>query len=165
MRSHWETIADALRVELADYGGLLHLFEQQQRSIFARDADSVLNVSLAIECQARSLAVSRTRREEIVASFALRNERPANSTLRSLLPFVAVDARPLVEALIDEVNRLLHRLRRTSAHNQTLLGRIVEVHQETLVQLRPQAFTKTYSPVGRVSVASSEATSSLRVAG
>jgi flagellar biosynthesis/type III secretory pathway chaperone len=165
MRSHWEIIAEALRAELADYGGLLHLFEQQQRSIFARDPDSVLNVTLAIETQARTLAGTRRGREEIVASFALRNERPANSTLRSLLPFVASEARPLIEALIDEVNRLLHRLRRTSGHNQTLLARAVEVHQETLTQLRPQAFTKTYSPGGRLSVAASSATSTLRVAG
>jgi flagellar biosynthesis/type III secretory pathway chaperone len=165
MRSHWDIIAEALRSELADYGGLLHLFEQQQRSIFARDPDSVLNVTLAIETQARTLASTRRRREEVVASFALRNDRPANSTLRSLLPFVVTEARPLLEALIDEVNRLLHRLRRTSGHNQTLLARVVEVHQETLTQLRPQAFTKTYSPGGRLSVAASSATSTLRVAG
>jgi flagellar biosynthesis/type III secretory pathway chaperone len=165
MRSHWEIIAEALRAELADYGGLLHLFEQQQRSIFARDPDSVLSVTLAIETQARALAVSRHHREEVVASFALRNACPANSTLRSLLPFIVTEARPLLEALIDEINRLLHRLRRTSGHNQTLLARVVEVHQETLTQLRPQAFTKTYSPGGRLAVAATSSTPTLHVAG
>jgi len=165
MKSHWELIAESLRAELADYGGLLHLFEQQQRSLFARDADSVLSVGIAIESQARALSTCRSRREEIVASFALRNNRPANSTLRSLLTFIDLDARPLIEALIDEVNHLVHRMRRTSSHNHTLLTRVVEVHQETLAHLRPHAFTKTYSPGGRVSVASSQASSTLRVAG
>jgi flagellar biosynthesis/type III secretory pathway chaperone len=165
MKTHWEMIAEALRNELSEYGGLLRLFEQQQASLFARDADSVLTLSLAIETETRTLADCRRRREEIVASFALRNERPANSTLRSLLPFIDADARPLVEALIDEVNRLIHRLRRTSGHNHTLLTRVVEVHQETLSHLRPHAFTKTYSPGGRLSVAPSQASSTLRVAG
>jgi len=165
MKSHWELIAESLRAELADYGGLLHLFEQQQRSLFARDADAVLTVCLAIETQARALSACRGRREEIVASFAVRNDRPANSTLRSLLPFIAEEARPLIQALIDEVNRLLHRLRRTSGHNHTLLSRAVEMNQETLAQLRPQTFTKTYSDGGRVSVAAAAGTSTLRVAG
>ena len=165
MKSHWELIAESLRAELADYGGLLHLFEQQQRSLFARDADAVLSVGIAIESQARTLSTCRSRREEIVASFALRNNRPANSTLRSLLTFIDLDARPLIEALIDEVNHLVHRMRRTSSHNHTLLTRVVEVHQETLAHLRPHSFTKTYSPGGRVSVASSQASSTLSVAG
>lgn len=165
MKAHWELIAEALRTELADYGGLLGLFEQQQRSLFARDAESVLTVGLAIETQARTLSACRRRREEIVASFALRHDRPANSTLRSLLPLIDAAARPLIEALIDEVNRLLHRMRRTSSHNHTLLTRVVEVHQETLAHLRPHAFTKTYSNGGRVAVASAQATSTLRAAG
>ena len=165
MKSHWELIAESLRAELADYGGLLHLFEQQQRSLFAREADAVLTVSLAIETQARALSACRCRREEIVSSFALRNDRPANSTLRSLLPFIAEEARPLIQALIDEVNRLLHRLRRTSSHNHTLLSRVVEVHRETLAHLRPQTFTKTYSDGGRISVVAAGGASTLRVAG
>jgi flagellar biosynthesis/type III secretory pathway chaperone len=56
-------------------------------------------------------------------------------------------------------------VRRTSRHNHSLLSRAVEVHQETLQQLRPNAFTKTYSPAGRVSVASNHSASTLRAAG
>jgi flagellar biosynthesis/type III secretory pathway chaperone len=165
MNNHWEIIAESLRAELADYGALMNLFDQQQRSLFARDADSVLSLGLAIENQTRTLSDRRAHREQTVASFALRQGRPANSTLRSLLPLIEADARPLVEALMDEVNRLIHGLRRTSRHNHTLLARAVALHQETLQQLRPNAFTKTYSPAGRVSVASAETTSTLHVAG
>jgi len=165
MNHPWEKIAECLRAELADYGALLNLFDEQQRSLFARDADAVLGLGLAIETQTRTLGERRTQREHSVASFAQRHNRPANSTLRSLLPFVDADARPLIEALMDEVNRLIHRLRRTSRHNHTLLARAVEVQQETLQAMRPNAFTKTYSPAGRVSVASSDHSSTLHVAG
>jgi flagellar biosynthesis/type III secretory pathway chaperone len=165
MITHWESIVIALRQELSEYGAILILFENQQRALFERDADSVLAHANSIETQARSLSDCRQNREKVVAAFALEQNRPANSTLRSLLPLVAAEARPLLEALIDEINRLLHRVRRTSRHNHTLLSRAVEVHQETLQVLRPQTFIKTYSPAGRVSVASDPMSGSLRIAG
>jgi hypothetical protein len=46
-----------------------------------------------------------------------------------------------------------------------MLARAVEMHQETLQQIRPNAFTKTYSPAGRVSVVSAQSSVSLRAAG
>jgi flagellar biosynthesis/type III secretory pathway chaperone len=165
MKTSWESIVTALREELAEYGGLLYLFDVQQRALFERNAEAVLLQATAIEAQTRTVAECRVRREKVVTSFASEHNRPANSTLRSLLPFVAEDARPLFEALIDEINRLLHRVRRTSRQNHTLLARAVEVHQESLQLLRPHAFTKTYSPSGRVSVAGNEMAGKLRAAG
>jgi flagellar biosynthesis/type III secretory pathway chaperone len=165
MSTHWEFIAECLRAELADYGLLLRLFEEQQRRLFDRDADGVLQLANEIETQANSLAGSRCRREQAVATFAAAHGRPATTTLRAMLPLIEADARPLLEALINEVNTLLHRVRRTSRHNHTLLTRAVEVHQDALQQLRPQAFTKTYSPAGRVSLATAHPASTLRAAG
>jgi flagellar biosynthesis/type III secretory pathway chaperone len=165
MKTHWEFIAECLRQELADYGGLLHLFETQQRALFDRNPDAVLDCASQIDRQAAALATCRDRREQAVAAFAVTQNRPATSTLRSLLPLIESEARPLLEALINEVNSLLHRVRRTSRHNHMLLSRTVEVHQEVLQQLRPNAFTKTYSAAGRVTVFSARAPSTLRVAG
>jgi flagellar biosynthesis/type III secretory pathway chaperone len=165
MNTHWETIAECLRHELADYGGLLSLFEQQQQSLFDRNADQVLHLANEIEQQSRTLAECRTRREMEVAAFAQSHGQPVTASLRSLLSFVEPAARPLLEALINEVNALLHRVRRTSRHNHTLLSRAVEIHQETLQHLRPNAFTKTYSPAGRLSVTTALPTGTLRAAG
>lgn len=165
MSTHWEFIAQCLRAELADYGGLLHLFETQQRSLFNRDPEAVLRIAADIEAQARTVAESRARREAAVASFAEENRLPSTTTLRAMLPLIEADARPLLEALIAEVNTLLHRVRRTSRHNHTLLSRAVEMHQETLQMLRPQSFTKTYSPAGRLAVAAAHPAATLRAAG
>ncbi|HYD84284.1 MAG TPA: flagellar protein FlgN [Opitutus sp.] len=162
---NWQSIADSLRQELAEYGALLHLFEQQQESLFKRDPDNVLRLGTEIEDQAHILQDCRGRREQAVAGFATLLGLPASSTIRSLLPHVEADARPLLEALINEINVLLHRVRRTSRHNHTLLSRTLELHQETLRQLRPDAFTKTYSPSGRVSLAATAGAPSLRAAG
>jgi flagellar biosynthesis/type III secretory pathway chaperone len=165
MSTAWQHIADCLRAELAEYGELLRLFEAQQHSLFNRDPEEVLHFANEIEAQAHRLSESRTRRETAVAGFAADHGRPGTSSLRSMLPLIEADARPLLEALINEVNTLLHRVRRTSRHNHTLLARTVEMHQETLRQLRPQTFTKTYSAAGRVSVAATVAAGTLRATG
>lgn len=165
MSKPWEFIAECLRAELADYGALLHLFEEQQRSLFDRNPDAVLHYAGEIEAQVRTVADSRSRREQAVSRFAEQHDRSATSSLRSMLSLIENDARPLLEALINEVNLLLHRVRRTSRHNHTMLSRAVEMHQDTLQQLRPQAFMKTYSPAGRVAVATSMPPASLRAAG
>ena len=163
MSKHWEFIAQCLRAELAEYGGLLHLVESQQRSLSGRDPEAVLGFATEIETQARSVSQSRSRREQAVAAFAEENGRPAHSSLRGMLPLIESDARPLLEALINEVNLLLHRVRRASRRNHKLLLRAIEVQQETLQHLRSQAFTKPYSSAGRLAVAHPPAT--VRVAG
>jgi flagellar biosynthesis/type III secretory pathway chaperone len=152
-------------MELADYGGLLHLFDAQQRSLFERDSDAVLAYATEIESQVRAVAESRKRREQAVSSFAEQNGRLPTSSLRTMLVLIEADARPLLEALINEVNLLLHRVRRTSRHNHTLLSRAVELHQETLLELRPHAYTKTYSQAGRLAIAVSCPPAALRAAG
>jgi hypothetical protein len=161
----WESIASALRDELAESGQLLGLFEQQQQQLFDRDAGAVLNTGYEIEAQARAVGESRVRRELAVGALAEAHGLPTTSTLRSLLHLVEPAARPLLEALIAEVNLLLHRIRRVSRQNHTLLARAIEMNQETLQHLRPQAFPRTYSPAGRVALAPAEPVATLKAAG
>ncbi len=149
MNEPWTIIAESLRTEIAGFGGLLNLFEQQQQSLFARDTESVLLLSGEIEAHTRAMSDHRQRREQIVAEFALSQGQPARATLRSLLPFIAAEARPLIEALIAEVNVLIHRVRRLTRQNHTLLARTVEAQQELMRTLRPDAFQHTYSAAGR----------------
>ncbi len=154
MNAPWTVIAESLRTEIAGFGGLLHLFEQQQHSLFTRDTDSVLRLSTEIETHTREMQQHRQQREQIVADFALAHQQPATATLRSLLPFIEADARPLLEALIAEVNRLIHRVRRLTRQNHQLLARTVESHQELMRTLRPDAFLQTYSAAGRKTLTS-----------
>ena len=165
MNSEWKIVADALRQEIADYGGLLHLFEEQQRYLFARNPDAVLRLSGEIETQVRQLHEARRNREALVAAFAIENNELPTATLRTLLPHFALDVRPLLEALISEINVLIHRVRRVSRHNHSLLARTVEAQQELLRQLRPDAFTQTYAPTGRVSLSGVRPEPAFKVAG
>lgn len=150
MNTDWNEIADRLRGEIAEYGALLNAFEAQQQALFARDSGSVLRIGGEIEEQVRMARDVRDRRERAVAAFALGHGRPAAATLRSLLELFEPVAQPLIEALIKEVNVLIHRLRRTNRHNHMLLARAVSSHRETIRALRPGSYDSTYSPAGRV---------------
>jgi flagellar biosynthesis/type III secretory pathway chaperone len=112
------------------------------------------------------MQLHRQRREQLVAEFAVAHQQPATATLRSLLPFIAAEARPLIEALISEVNRLIHTVRRLSRQNHTLLARAVETHQELMRTLRPDTFQQTYSAAGQKSLKSNvRAPGALQAAG
>lgn len=150
MSKDWEIIAQCLRAELADYGGLLNLFEEQQCSVSGRDPQSVLRFATRIESQARLVALSRGRREQAVAVFAGENGRPVTASLRTMLSLIEADARPLLKALITEVNSLLHRVRRASHHSHSLLTRAVEVHRETLQHLRLPGSSRVTASSGRL---------------
>lgn len=165
MPTEWQHIADALRHEIAEYGGLLHLFEQQQQSLFARDADSVLRLSSEIEAHVQGLHEHRRNREALVATFATEHAQTPTATLRSLLPFFIAEVRPLLEALISEINVLIHRVRRVSRHNHSLLSRALENQQQLLRALRPDSFTQTYSADGRMAMTAPRSESAFRVAG
>lgn len=165
MNEPWINITECLRRELAEYGCLLRLFEDQQNYLFSRDANNVLRLSSEIEQQVRFLHESRRSREEAVATFAVSHGEPVNATLRSLIPLFAAEVRPLLEALIGEVNVLIHRVRRASRHNHTLLAKTVDTHQQMLRTLQPDSFLQTYAPNGRAAMTSTRSTPALQAAG
>jgi len=161
----WEQVADCLRDEVQEYGGLLRLFEEQQECVFNRDPGRLLELIETIKEATLRAEDARHRREECVSAFAAGLGRPADVTLRSLLPSIDDEARPLLQALIDEVNRLIHRVRRITRQNHLLLSRTVQLHQGLLRQFYPGAFTPTYSALGRVSMAPAAPVAAYHAAG
>jgi flagellar biosynthesis/type III secretory pathway chaperone len=153
MNITWELVAECLRDEVQEYGGLLRLFEEQQECVFKRTPSHLLELIETIKDATQRAEDARRRREECVRAFATGLGRTADVTLRSLLPSVDDEAQPLLQALIDEVNRLIHRVRRITRQNHLLLSRTVQLHQGLLRQFYPGAFTPTYSARGRVSMA------------
>lgn len=155
MSASWQAIADSLRDELVQYGRLFGMFEEQQASLFKRDAAGALRVASAIDQQVEDLIQCRRKREEEAREFARVNGQDESSTLYSMIQFVPEDARPLLRALIVDMNLLVARLRRISRHNRLFLIRTIDNHQEILRRLRPGSFTKVYSQKGCVTMTSS----------
>jgi flagellar biosynthesis/type III secretory pathway chaperone len=157
-------LVDLLRAELAGYGGLLALFDEQQSLLWQRDVQAVADTSLAIEQVAAETSRHRAEREAWVARFASAHGQPDTASLRALLPFFPEDQRPLISALIDAINHLLHRVRRRASQNHSILARAVEFHREALSTLHPAARPRTYAPTGRVGAPAGPA-ATLRAAG
>lgn len=156
MNISWEFITECLRNELQEYGALLALFEEQQANLLRQDADQVAALAFSIEEQARATHQCRDRREKCVREFAEKQGRSPDSSLRQLLPFFPSEVQPMLNALIDEINHLIHRIRRDARHNQMLLSRVVKAHDEALRTLMPERFeARTYSARGAVSLGTS----------
>ena len=63
MNVFWQVIADCLRSELAEYGRLLQIFEEQQVFLLKREAAGVLRATNEIDEQVRVVTRSRKERE------------------------------------------------------------------------------------------------------
>lgn len=145
-------IVPLLREELASYGAILGAFDRQQDHLLHRRIDQVTVESEAIQTFVTEAAGLREKRETWVRHFATRHGQPEDATLKQLLPFFPVEQSPLIEALIKEINHLIHRVRRRVRQNHGLLARAVELHQDLRRQLlAPDTVpTVTYAPTGRV---------------
>ncbi len=150
MSTSWEIITERLRNELQEYGALLGLFADQQVNLLRRDATAVLDLANAIEEQVQTMQACREHREEATLRFAAENHQPSSASLRQLLVYFPAEVQPLIQALIDEINHLIHRIRRGARQNQLMLSRTVEAHEEALRTLRPDLYPNTYSRRGAI---------------
>lgn len=152
-----DSLIEALRDEVQEYGGLLSLFNDQQTAILERKPDLVVASQEAITQQLSTINTCRKLREATAKEFALAAGHPPESPLRALIDSCAEALRPLLHALMDEVNQLILKTRRRAQQNQMLLARSIEVSQQLLQRLNPDAITKTYSRGGRIKIATGAA--------
>ncbi|MEI6590283.1 MAG: flagellar export chaperone FlgN [Verrucomicrobiota bacterium] len=150
MTKSWQSIVECLREEISEYGQLLNLFAAQQDLIFKRKPNEVLELSSKIHAQVEILETRRSEREAKVRDFAISHGLDADSTLRSMVQYFDAEARPLLVALIADVNLLIHRVRRSLRLNHRLLSCMVDSHQAVLKRVQPDSFNTTYSAMGRV---------------
>ena len=147
-----DALIAALRRELAEYGALLNLLALQQDAVLDRKPDAVLKISTEIEDQIETMKERRKKREALGSEIALISGLQKTATLLALTPHFRPVLRPLIEALVDEVNRLITQTKRRAQQNQTLLARSVELAEELMARLNPRALSKTYSERGKVNI-------------
>ncbi len=149
-----ESLIDALRDELQEYGALLQLLKDQQRRLVSRQADEVLNVSGSIESQLPVVTRVRQRRQQEMLALAgngtAAQDELAGIRLSDLLPFFPSAIAPMIRGLVEEINRLVSTVSRFARQNQMLLVRAVESTQAALRSVQPTVTQKTYSSSGRL---------------
>jgi hypothetical protein len=152
-----EPLATALRMELQEYGGLLALFEEQQNAILCRDPEQVLATQDAIVAQLKMINALRKQREALVLALSPAGGIAEKVSVRALLPSFAEPVRPLLEALMQEINGLVTRTKRRAKQNQMLLARSSEVSQQISQRLNPESFARPHSARGKIKLLAAEA--------
>jgi len=151
-KQDWDSLVDILREEIQEYGGLFNLLDRQQDEIFQRDPEAVLKTNEEIEACMEGMGGLRERREEKVRQMAALCGCDSSLSLKQMLPFFPEFVRPMMEALVDEINQMVRRTRRKARQNFLLLSRTMELAQETLRALQPDSCSKTYTRKGSVGV-------------
>jgi flagellar biosynthesis/type III secretory pathway chaperone len=143
-------IVTLLRQEMAGYGSLLALFDEQQGHLWRREVEKVLETAAIIDQQVIESSQYREARESFLVAFARSHGQPGGATLRQLLPFFPVDERPMLEAFIDEINHLIHRVRRRARQNHAFMEKMLDLHRELVGGTTPGSAGTMYAPTGRV---------------
>lgn len=159
-----ETLVEALRKELQEYAGLMQVFDQQQRSIMGRDPALFLSQNALVDEQLQKIAECRQNRERMVHEMAARVSRPADSTLGGLLPSLPAAFRPLLQALMNEINDLIGRSHRRTQQNRMLLSQSLDLARQRLSAVDPHALPGTYSSHGALQGVPGRSSTSAQVA-
>jgi hypothetical protein len=152
MTERIQSLINAMRDELKEYGEMLALLDRQQQSVIERHADEVFQSVGFIRRQADTITETRARREECFRATALDLAQPTEASFAVLIPLMPAPYRPLVKALMDENNELLVRVQQRARQNHLLLSRSLELMQGLLDTLLPSRETRVYNGRGSMQV-------------
>jgi hypothetical protein len=150
IQTQFQEIVAMLQNELQEYGGLLHLFDRQQKCIVHQDPTGFLDINVDVDEQIAKLSHCRLGREELVRQTALALGKSKDITLSALSHSFAAEHQPLLRALIDEINDLITRTQRRTRQNRMLLSQCVESARQLLAVSNPGAIPGTYGAHGQI---------------
>jgi len=144
----WDELADALRDELAEYGGLLSLLDEQRDAIIERKIDALSGVDQKVQEQTAAAIRYRNIREEVCARLASNSGVEAEVTVKELLAYTPAGARPMFEALVIEGMDVALKAQYKVKRNSSLLSRAGELNEKLISTVAPSSTTKTYNARG-----------------
>jgi flagellar biosynthesis/type III secretory pathway chaperone len=150
MNSSLLNLIEALREELKQYGEMLALLDHQQELVMLRQTAGLLQTVTVISDQAETLQAVRLEREQRRRHLALSLGLNEAIQFQDLLPHLEAAYRPLVQALVQENNELLVRIRQRARQNHLLMSRAVELMQRFIESILPGAGPATYTESGQV---------------
>jgi len=150
IQATFQEIVAMLQNELQEYGGLLHLFDRQQKCIVHQDPTGFLDINVDVDEQIAKLTHCRHEREELVRQTAVALGKSKDITLSALSHSFAPEHQPLLRALIEEINDLITRTQRRTRQNRMLLAQCVESARQLLTLSNPGAIPGTYGAHGQI---------------
>jgi flagellar biosynthesis/type III secretory pathway chaperone len=143
-------LIETLRQELREYGEMLALLDQQREHVISRNGTEVLQAVSAIQQQAETIKAARTRREQAQQEVAQALQKPNDTSITALLPFLPESPRFTVAALVRENNDLMARVQQRARQNHLLLSRSLDLMQRFISTLVPAAPPSTYTGAGQL---------------
>jgi hypothetical protein len=159
----WDELADALRDELAEYGGLLATLDQQREAITGRNATALAKINDEIRLQTKSAQHFTCVREEVCARLARAAGCPPETTERDLLKLMPAEARAMFESLIEESSGVVKNAKKKTERNTVLLAHSGELNEKLLMAMRPGTTSKTYNKRGGVRIATDKTVGGLDI--
>ncbi len=145
-------LIESLREEMTQYGELLALMQEQQELIINRQPQELLANLNEVNGQMEKIAVARQAREQARLSLATQLGGTQETTFTEMTSQLPEEYRPLLEALVEEINALLQNVHKWLRQNHLLLKRSLDLMQDILQNVFPaQASPKTYGRQGAVS--------------
>ncbi len=145
-------LIESLREEMTQYGELLALMQEQQELIINRQPQELLANLNEVNGQMEKIAVARQAREQARLSLATQLGGTQETTFTEMTSQLPEEYRPLLGALVEEINALLQNVHKWLRQNHLLLKRSLDLMQDILQNVFPaQASPKTYGRKGAVS--------------
>ncbi len=135
METAYEILAEKLRAEVEAYGHLFQLLEDQRNALLAQDSERILAVTDHLNRHA--LKIDGLRRDRERCFLTLREDE--SQTLSVFIKTLQHESRPQLEALYEEVNRLIGSSRQQLERNHMFFRRAWDLSQGLLQALNPQA--------------------------
>ena len=151
MNEELNQLIDALREELTQYGELLALMEEQQELIVNRQPQELLDNLARVNAQMEKIASAREARETGKSAVTKVISAPKDISFREMTDQLPEEYRPLLDALVEEINTLLEHIQKWLRQNHLLLQRSLDLMQRLVQEVFPQSKPKTYSNRGYVS--------------
>lgn len=136
-----EQVIEALRDELQQFGELLALLETQQTCLNRADAGEISRTAAAVDSQRKVIEAARDRRENLQRQLAWTIGEPDSQSLQSLLPRTPEIYRPLLFALVGEINQLIEAVRSQLESNQFQLRRALDLNARMQSTISSQAYS------------------------
>jgi hypothetical protein len=147
-----EQLIAALREELEQYGEMLALLDRQQALVGRRAATELLQSVSDINAQTAVIGVARQQREAAQRGVARELQLPEDASLVELIHRIPAPLGALVQALLDENNTCLLRVKQRAGQNHLLLIRSVELMHRLLNTLFVEPQTPVYNGNGSVAL-------------
>lgn len=150
MNEELDLLVSALREELAQYGEMLALLDQEQEQVVARGNQELLNTVASINQQSEVIRGARDHRGEIQQTVASRFQLAEEATFEDLRTALPENYCILITELVNENNELLIRVQSRARQNHVLLTRSLELMQKLIGTLFPSGRSTTYGGNGTV---------------